>query len=211
MESCGDCRRRLANERMLSAGLGLLTAQAGSPPPQIKAALLNEFRKQQTVRPIRPALFKWGALAGLAAALLIVFLIASERHREAKVAPPVKTPVAVVAAPDPPAVTPQIARPAVLVAETRLPKARRSHPRHVPKAAAPPVEDQPEVATDFFAIPYAEPLRPEERADVFRMEMPRASMAVYGLPVSGGRLDSRITADVLMGEDGVARAIRFIR
>jgi hypothetical protein len=78
-------------------------------------------------------------------------------------------------------------------------------------AAAPQVEEQPEVATDFFEIPYTEPLRPEERADVFRMQMPRASMAVYGLPVSGGRLDSHVTADVLMGEDGVARAIRFIR
>jgi hypothetical protein len=36
-------------------------------------------------------------------------------------------------------------------------------------------------------------------------------MAVYGLPVPGGRLNTRIKADVLMGEDGVARAIRFIR
>jgi hypothetical protein len=67
------------------------------------------------------------------------------------------------------------------------------------------------VATDFFEIPYSEPLRPEERADVFRIQMPRANMAVFGLPVAGGRLDSRVTADVLVGEDGVMRAIRFIR
>ena len=67
------------------------------------------------------------------------------------------------------------------------------------------------MATDFIEIPYAEPLRPEERADVFRIQMPRANMAVFGLPVTGGRLDSRITADVLMGEDGVVRAVRFIR
>jgi hypothetical protein len=209
VESCGACRRRLANERMLSAGLGLLTAQAGSPPPHIKTALLSEFRKQQTVRPIRPSLVKWGAVAGLAAAILLAVLVASERHPQAQVIPPVKTPVAVVS-PAPPAVTPPAAAP-MLAAETRLPKARPARTHRVPKVATPPVENQPEVATDFFEIPYAQPLRPEERADVFRMQMPRASMAVYGLPVSGGRLDSRITADVLMGEDGVARAIRFIR
>jgi len=96
-----------------------------------------------------------------------------------------------------PAVTAKVARPA---------KRRR-----VVKVQAPPVDETPEVATEFFEIPYAEPLRPEERVDVFRFEMPRANMAVFGLPVIGGRLDSRVTADVLTGEDGVVRAIRFIR
>jgi hypothetical protein len=88
----------------------------------------------------------------------------------------------------------------------RLPGRPKSRPK-----ALVPVADTPEVATDFFAIPYVEPLRPDQRADVYRVQMPRAGMAVFGLPVVGGRLDSRVTADVLMGEDGVVRAVRFIR
>jgi len=83
----------------------------------------------------------------------------------------------------------------------------------LPAPPAPLAEQAqaPEIATDFFEIPYVEPLRPDQRGDVFRIQMPRANMAVFGLPLSGGRLDARVTADVLMGEDGVARAIRFIR
>jgi hypothetical protein len=190
---------------MLSAGLAsVASTTAGTPPAAVKTALLAEFRRQQAVVPIRRPVAKWAAIAAVAAALLLALFVAKERRPETAVTPG-KAPLAAERA--------TVVAPPITSASTP-PVRAKAHPgprRRTVKAPPAQVLDAPEVATDFFAIPYAEPLRPEERADVFRIQMPRAGMAVFGLPVTGGRLDSRITADVLMGEDGVARAIRFIR
>jgi hypothetical protein len=35
-------------------------------------------------------------------------------------------------------------------------------------------------------------------------------MRSFGLPVNEDRLDPAVKADVLIGEDGIARAIRFV-
>jgi len=215
VENCAQCRSRLANERVLSAGLRAVSSTVASvPPPSMKAALLKEFRNQQVVVPIRKPVVRWVAMAAVAAGLLIAALLLNG-GRTAPVVEPVKTPVAVAPAP----VAPPVARreppvAPVVVSEKKIAGVRKASPRRrapVVPAHSVKAEEPTEVATDFFEIPYAEPLRPEERADVFRVQMPRANMAVFGLPVSGGRLDSRITADVLTGEDGVVRAVRFIR
>lgn len=81
---------------------------------------------------------------------------------------------------------------------------------HEPRAhtASPQIA---ETATDFIRLPYTDPLLPTEQADVFRVQMPEAALATYGLPVDGSRLDSKIYADLVVGQDGVPRAIRFIR
>jgi hypothetical protein len=157
---------------------------------------MAEFRRSHRVTPIRRPFVKWAAMA-VAAAILAAVFVGATHHPEkivTSVAPRVEEPLQVRVAP-------------AATAKQRKPARRR----RVVKVRPPPVEQAPEVATDFFEIPYAEPLRPEERADVFRIEIPRANMAVFGLPVAGGRLDSSVTADVLIGEDGVMRAIRFIR
>jgi hypothetical protein len=204
VEDCSHCRRHLANQRMLSAGLAALSAtQSCTPSNAVKTALLAEFRRQRVVVPIhrKPAL-QWGAIAAVAAALLLAYFVSQQRRPPQKVVAP--RPVQVAAKPLP------IKAPSVTATKVQA----KTQPVRRRRTAPPPVvrNDEPaEVATDFFEIPYAEPLRPEERADVFRIQMPRANMAVFGLPVTGGRLDTRVTADVLMGEDGVARAIRFIR
>jgi hypothetical protein len=46
---------------------------------------------------------------------------------------------------------------------------------------------------------------------VVRVELPRNALASFGLPVNADRAEARVKADVLMGEDGMARAIRFVR
>jgi hypothetical protein len=214
--SCPECRCRLENEQRLSAGLSSLAmATRDLPSPALKAALLCEVRRQQKVTPIRRPAVKWAVLGAAAAAVLLVALFLTRQPSVTHVAktpapvPPPAAPVFREPIAAPPATAPP---PAPVVVARSRPAVRR--PKPVVRPAVPPPSSDPEpaeIATDFFEIPYAEPLRPNERADVFRIEMPRAGMAVYGLPVPGGRLNTRIKADVLMGEDGVARAIRFIR
>jgi hypothetical protein len=41
--------------------------------------------------------------------------------------------------------------------------------------------------------------------------MPRSALVSLGLPVNVVRADVPVEADLLVGEDGLARAIRFVR
>jgi hypothetical protein len=51
----------------------------------------------------------------------------------------------------------------------------------------------------------------QEGAQVVRVEMPRYAMARFGLPVNMERYDERVKADIWLGADGLARAIRFVQ
>lgn len=68
-----------------------------------------------------------------------------------------------------------------------------------------------ELATEF--LPLLEPgsLHAIESGHVVRVRLPRSSLVAMGLPMNPDRAGESITADVLLGEDGVARAIRFVR
>ena len=46
---------------------------------------------------------------------------------------------------------------------------------------------------------------------VVRVQLPRSALARFGLPVNAERAGEPVKADVLLGEDGTARAIRFVR
>jgi hypothetical protein len=68
-----------------------------------------------------------------------------------------------------------------------------------------------EIRTEFLSLDYSEHPAPMESGQVIRVQMPRAALAKYGLPVDVERADAPIKADLLVGEDGFARAIRFVR
>ncbi len=66
-----------------------------------------------------------------------------------------------------------------------------------------------EVATEF--IPLGQYAQAEE-GHLVRVELPRSALASFGLHVNAeASAGGRVKADVLLGEDGTARAIRFIR
>ena len=62
-----------------------------------------------------------------------------------------------------------------------------------------------------MAIPYAPPILENDRVEVYRVRMPRAAVAGYGLPIEPGLLGGSVTADLAVGNDGIARAVRFVR
>ena len=74
---------------------------------------------------------------------------------------------------------------------------------------------QREVVTDFMPLPYS--VVPMETGQIVRLEFPRAALASFGLvPTDGaGSLDNvsegTVMADVIVGDDGLARAVRFVR
>jgi hypothetical protein len=68
-----------------------------------------------------------------------------------------------------------------------------------------------EIATDFMPVSYGDNLNDIDNGRIVRVEMPRSALAQFGLPVNMDRANERIKADVLIGDDGMARAIRFVR
>jgi hypothetical protein len=72
--------------------------------------------------------------------------------------------------------------------------------------------NEPESVTDFISLvadaPAATPL---ESGQLVRVQVPRAALASLGLPLNAERGNEPVKADVLLGGDGLARAIRFVR
>lgn len=68
-----------------------------------------------------------------------------------------------------------------------------------------------EVVTEFIPLGNSDYLASDDARQVGRVELPRSALSSIGLPVSADRAGERIKADVLLGEDGLARAIRFVR
>lgn len=68
-----------------------------------------------------------------------------------------------------------------------------------------------EEATEFFPLPYSSV--PAPGGYVVRMQVPRTALTSFGVPGFGtaGDASATVTADVLVGGDGLARAVRFIR
>ena len=86
------------------------------------------------------------------------------------------------------------------------------NPKAIPGGA---LESQPTVAeikSDFLPLPYSSVPTPSVR--MVRLEVPRQALASFGLVSLEAVSDSgtaTVTADVLVGDDGLARAVRFVR
>ncbi len=163
-----------------------------APSPALESSLLQEFRRHHSNKKRQRA---WiGAGIGLAACLLI----ALGWNRD-------EPPVALKTPPVVPVLTPEpVKAPAPEVAVARVSRRRTS--RGVRPAPPPP---QP-IRTDFIPLPYAPELHGEDAAAIVRVKLPRYSLQTVGLPFNPERANERIDADVLMGQDGIARAIRFV-
>ena len=67
-----------------------------------------------------------------------------------------------------------------------------------------------DVATDFLPLPHGSV--PMTDGQLIRIEVPRTALSGFGLaPESPELAGTAVLADVLVGEDGVARAVRFVR
>jgi hypothetical protein len=86
-------------------------------------------------------------------------------------------------------------------------------PQTPPKAAIQPAayERGAEVAINFYPLPDAEELPPIESATIVRVQLPMSSLRLMGLPVSEDRAAEFIQADMLLGQDGLARGVRFVQ
>jgi len=224
---CVNCLARLRNEEMLTRGLRALATEmiSSEAPAALEARLVSAFRQPQVVAPMpvmRGRRFYWLAVA--AAVLFIIFSVTTFRWhleqptpREAKLTPPV--PVKNVDGPAP--------------EQTQAPKQpvfavnSDNKPKHQPrrnvrgsalqaKAVTAPNKDinsnhASEVATEFMPVGYWNAAALQDGGQIVRVELPRTTLASFGLPVNMDRYNEKVKADVLLGVDGMAHAIRFVQ
>jgi hypothetical protein len=65
-------------------------------------------------------------------------------------------------------------------------------------------------ASEFIPLPNAARLAPNDDVNLVRVEVPRSAMIAVGFVVPPDRAAERVQADVVLGSDGLARAVRFL-
>jgi len=73
-----------------------------------------------------------------------------------------------------------------------------------------PVSPDEVAGESFVPIPYVQPLDQYEAATVMRMEVPVAALIAIGYKVDASDPAAVVKADVLVGEDGRAHAVRVL-
>jgi hypothetical protein len=85
--------------------------------------------------------------------------------------------------------------------------AAKHKPVAAPAVVAAVVEDEADAS--FYPLPEAEALPAVENAMVVRVQLPVSSLQLMGVPVSDEGGDASVQADLLLGQDGLARAVRL--
>jgi hypothetical protein len=179
-------------------------AAAVAAPPELEERLLREVR---ALGPARPARRSWrAAWLAAAAALLVaaavpVWRLANAPH--ARAVPDVASPT--VRAVDLP-VTPAVPEKAPSIPASATPPIAAAKAPH----AARPTRSRPrEVVTDFMPLTYG--TLPVAGGQIVRLSVPRSALASFGLASEESMSAGTVLADVIVGDDGLARAVRFVR
>jgi hypothetical protein len=100
---------------------------------------------------------------------------------------------------------------AVLVLSFALALLLARNTRHVaPSAARNRVQQfDPAALSGFVPLPYGESGVPLGESVVMRVQLRASDVTALGVSVPPGNTREQIGADVLIGQDGVARAVRF--
>jgi hypothetical protein len=92
-----------------------------------------------------------------------------------------------------------------------------AHPTGAPVPTPSPAPAPPaplrgaEVAMNFYPLPDADELPPMESETIVRVQLPMSSLRLIGLQMNEERAGDRIQADLLLGQDGLARGVRFVQ
>lgn len=215
---CSACALRLKVERTLEAGLRALGEGADDreASPNLKTALRAAFDQHVKAAPVltsAPARSRKSARLWLAAAALILISISAAFLPGAAPSNSIGD-ISNGGKPPRPEQTP----PRVIKPENQQPKIDTDVPREISterrlRRRAAAFEDMAtniEAVTDYIPLTYLADATAVESGTVLRVELTPSALMTMGLPMTVDRTDSRIKADLIVGDDGVARAVRFV-
>lgn len=183
----------MSAERDIQAALRALAEadRVVEAPPELEGRLRLAFRRNRRQRVVRRVV-AWSA--GIAA-VLVAMVIAYDRSQSTKQTVPIER-VRAEAGWGPAPLSGATSFEASAAARPQIARVRH--------------EPQPrEIFTEFFPLLDAAP--PVDRGELVRVNLPAAAMQSVGLPVREDRLQERVQADVLVSEEGLATAIRFVK
>jgi len=220
-EACEHCAMRLRDEEKLTRGLQFAAAGMGSleAPDAVELKLREAFRQRHEVAPVAvnssPSRY-W--LVAVAAMLLVVMSVVgmwlSSNSPEKNLAEnPLPKHVETPAGPSGP-IEPEPQK-APEQAENRVPRRPARKPVRRPTRRAPETQmanhASSEIATDFMPLGDANALVLQDGGQIIRVKVPRSTLVRFGFPVNMDRYNENVKADVIVGVDGLARAIRFVQ
>ncbi|MBA3355814.1 MAG: hypothetical protein H0U18_07730 [Pyrinomonadaceae bacterium] len=233
---CEDCALRLALERRLSFGLRVLAAEMKSlsAPAQVENHLRAAFRSQTSpIMGKRAAIRSRYWIVAAAAVVLIAFGIAGMRwaleepsltaiDNASEAQTSLKASTVTIEHPNTESTPNQrttIFRPKRKQSVRRLTKpsanGNQTFVAHGTAGGTINTEagnsERSESTTQFLPLSYISPVNLQDGGQLVRVELPRSAMERFGLPVNMERYGERVKADVLVGADGLARAIRFVQ
>jgi hypothetical protein len=198
------------DEETLTSSLKLLAEEMESlnAPPEVEMKLRAAFRAHRVVAR-RSYVNYW--VAGIAAALLIAISVIalswntknSNEVSAGRTEPaPIKEEPRVAESPAP---APKQQEEIIAVQNPRRRSVRRA-----PRAEVANHVNR-EIATDFMPLGYLSPATLQDGGQIVRVELPRSALVNFGVPVNMDRGHEKVKADVLLGVDGLAHAIRFVQ
>ena len=199
------------DEERLTSGLKLLAEDMESlnAPPEVETRLREAFRARAVFTRRRSYVNYW--VAGIAAVLLIAISVIAMNWRT-------DTPKQVTADRTGPPVKEQPVNEQPRIEDPQQPqqqevadgKPRRRSVRRAPRTEVANHVNR-EIATDFMPLGYLNPATLQDGGQIVRVELPRSALVNFGLPVNMDRSHEKVKADVLLGVDGLAHAIRFVQ
>lgn len=215
---CLRCRKRLEEEHALIAEAHAVMAVLGTAeaPAHVEAALLVTFRAQArqrnalAVRSLsgqkRIRQWTFGAAQLVAAVAVIVVGLMWLRSGPAP-SPELSTvskhaqemPVSKGGA--------NVARQELLLVPA---EAQQLKTRHRGRQPVRQKQEADDAATQFYSLVEAGELAPLESGRVVRVEVVASALIPFGGPLTPETLTQPMQADLLLGQDGLARAIRFL-
>lgn len=178
-------------------------------PSSVEATLAQAFRAHAKRRASRTKqAISLAAACTLAAAAAIVIVVMANRPRQIAPAPLVRVTTTSSPAVQTPEAMQSGTRAAAAVPGRRIRPPVSKHARRLVQNVAEE-RSRRELVTVFF--PLMDPAPPMGHGEILRVQVPAAAMRSVGLPVSEDHLADRIQADVLVGEEGLPRAIRFVK
>jgi hypothetical protein len=227
---CANCASKLAKARNISASLQLAAgAEIEQAPIQIKQNLLTAFAELHNAATVpatvvniasRRKLYWWtsGALAAAAAVLLFAVVLPVLRKPPAPIAqqspnataPPSGNSLPTSIAVQPPASLASDARPGPVRARVnklylaRTAKKERANQSYKSEAIA-------QSSGQYLPLTYMSRASEMDGGTVVRVDLSRSALASLGFPLSFEGTGDSIRAEVVIGDDGVARAIRLVQ
>ena len=217
-KSCARCAARLNRERRITAGLQAVAVEEAAihAPEGVRSALRAAFDEQRAAAASPAGLLRFARhkpLWGMAAAAMLLLSTATTalwlRGQKAKVD---NAPADVIRCPtsqSPPGKSPETLRDPQRASGTQPSTVARS-PVTRGRRRAPRVKGGADNAGELFPLTFVAKSDSTEFIQTVRIEITRSMLLSMGLPVNIDRGEGLIKADIIIGEDGVARAVRII-